>query len=335
MNKRFYIALLLVAIAGFSNAQKRDTVIVELAKTSKVIFTIQDKKDIEILKQYDFQKLFQDIINKVEKGDTTALPQKDSAHVASTNTEVDDTYWHKHNHDNDDDEDDDNDDDWASWRENYTHWGKSWQSFNFDLGINNYLSKGKFPDGDNAAYAVKPWGSWYIAANSIQRSRMGKNFFLDWGIGVSWYNFKFDNADTHISKTDNEVVFAPDTRGYNYMKSKLMATYVNASFIPVLDFSDHNKKHRLWDNKGESFRIGLGPYIGYRIGSHSKMVYKDHGPREKDKDHDNFYLNNLRYGARLQVGFRSTDLFFNYDMNQLFSHNKGPNLNAFSFGIVF
>ena len=54
----------------------------------------------------------------------------------------------------------------------------------------------------------------------------------------------------------------------------------------------------------------------------------------KTHTHDNFYLNNLRYGLRLQLGLRGTDIFFNYDMNDLFIENKGPKLNAFSFGIT-
>ena len=44
--------------------QKGDTVILELAKTSKIVFTIQDRSDLETLKQYDFQKLLQDVICK-------------------------------------------------------------------------------------------------------------------------------------------------------------------------------------------------------------------------------------------------------------------------------
>ena len=60
-----------------------------------------------------------------------------------------------------------------------------------------------------------------------------------------------------------------------------------------------------------------------------------HGDKEKEKDHDNFYLNNLRYGIRFQIGVRSTDLFVNYDMNELFATDRGPKLNAISFGIIF
>ncbi|HEY8937817.1 MAG TPA: hypothetical protein VIM65_21465 [Cyclobacteriaceae bacterium] len=326
------IFLISIVLLKTGYAQKRDTVIVELAKTSKVIFTIQDKKDLEILKHYDFQKLFQDVITNLEKRDSSTT-KKDSVQtsVAKTESEDDNKYWHKHEGNDDDDEDDDNDD--GNW--NHKHWRRTSQSFNFDQGMNNYVSKGKFPDSKNEAYAVKPWGSWYFAVNSVQRSRLGKNFFMEWGAGVSWYNFKFQNSNTIIQKDDTGVSFTPDTRGYDYIKSKLTATYINASLIPVIDFGDHHKKHRVWDGESDSFRIGLGPYVGYRIASHSKLVYKDDGHREKDKNRDSFYLNNIRYGARLQLGIRSTDFFFNYDMNELFANGKGPKLNAFSFGVIF
>jgi hypothetical protein len=43
----------------------------------------------------------------------------------------------------------------------------------------------------------------------------------------------------------------------------------------------------------------------------------------------------MRYGLRGQIGFNDIDLFVNYDMNDLFTEGKGPQLNAFSFGITF
>ena len=131
------------------------------------------------------------------------------------------------------------------------------------------------------------------------------------------------------------VTFVEDnTANLAFKKSKLTVSYINLSLVPMLDFSNSSTRSRMWDSSS-SFRIGLGPYLGYRIGSYSKIKYKEAGDTEKEKNHDSFYLENIRYGMRLQIGFRSTDLFFNYDMNDLFSPGKGPSLNAFSFGVVF
>jgi hypothetical protein len=311
--------------------QRQDTVIVELAKTSRVIFTMQDRKDLEILRHYNFNELFSDILKKLETKDTTALVRTDSAETKDETVAQHETEdWGT----SDDDDYDDSDDEDINWEHNGRR-GRTWQSFNLDLGTNNYLMNGKFPDTENASFAVRPWGSWYIGLSSIQRTRIAKKFFLEWGVGINWYNFKFQNDNVVIHKEDDGTHFTLDENpDRSYRKSKLTASYLTASLIPVLDFGDNSQKSRVWDGDGNSFRIGLGPYIGYRVGSHSKIIYKD-GGREKDKDRSNFYLNNFRYGARLQVGYRSTDLFFNYDLNELFSEGKGPKLNAFSFGVIF
>jgi len=322
----------LLIISFTSLAQNIDTVRINLANTSQVIFTIKDRNDLPTLRNYNFQALFADILNRIEASDSTRkVVQPDSSGVV-TNREV---YW------GDEHETDHNFDENESSNYTYVYSNRSgkrtWQSFNFDFGTNNFLQDGKFPDENNEDYAVRPWGSWYIGLNSIQRTRVAKKFYIEWGLGVSWYNFKFENDNVRLIKTDSILGFEindPSVTDITSRKSKLTAFYVNASLIPVLDFGDNKYKVRFWDGD-KRFRIGLGPYVGYRIDSYTKVVYKKDGDKEKDRSHSNYYLNNLRYGMRLQLGLRGTDLFFNYDLNELFAANKGPKLNAFSFGIIF
>jgi hypothetical protein len=310
---------------------------IPLGKSSQIILTIGDRSDIETLKHYDFQKLFSDVLTKLEnpeavKKDSVIVEKSDSTLTDSTEMHVREQSSETYHRDDDDDDDDE---DWE-FHSSRRRWGRTWQSFNFDIGTNNYLQDGGFPDRDNAAYAVRPWGSWYIGINSTQRSRLGRNFFVEWAAGVSWYTFKFQNSNTLITRDDTRLNFNEDMNpDRSYSKSKLGITFVNLSVVPVLDFGDHSRKPRMWNGTHSALRIGLGPYVGYRISSLSKVVYKEDGDKEKDKDRGNFYLNNLRYGARLQLGFRSTDFFFNYDLNELFASGRGPKLNAFSFGVIF
>jgi hypothetical protein len=138
-----------------------------------------------------------------------------------------------------------------------------------------------------------------------------------------------------LGKDDNSVTFNLDPRDYNFTKSKLTATFVNLSLVPVLDFGGNKYKPAFFDgHHAGGFRIGAGPYVGYRIDSYTKQVYEKDGDTKREHHHDTYYLNNLRYGVRLQLGFNDVDFFFNYDMNNLFNDNKGPQLNAFSFGIT-
>jgi len=325
MKNVFTIAIVLgISIVTVAQAKPADTVVIELGRTSKVVFTMTDRSDLEILRQYDFQALFNDIMSKLD----TAKIVVDTSHTESiVRTEVVEETWGK-------DDDDDDDDDWddRKYRQQNTR-----HSFNFDFGTNNYLEEGDFPDNNGAQYAVRPWGSWYIGLNSTLRTRLSDKFFLEWGAGVSWYNFKFQDKSTLVTEDDAGVDFVPDPRSadLSFVKSKLTVCYINASFIPMIDFGGHNRKARFWSSHNSAFRIGVGPYVGYRIDSYTKQVYKEEGDKEKDKENNNFYINNMRYGVRMQVGVRSADFFLNYDLNELFIANRGPKLNAFSFGVIF
>jgi hypothetical protein len=302
-----------------------DTVVIRVGEGSRITFTIRDKNDLETLKKYDVQALVNDLIAKLEQRDTSNSKdasdylKKEDGSVESKQEE--DTREENRSYSRSNEK----------WRLHRTH-----HSINFDLGTNNFLSNGSFPDQDNSLYTVRPWGSWYVGVQSIQRTILAKKFYLEWGMGVSWYNFKFQNERTTVSKDDSGVIFAVDPGDVDFRKSKLTATYLNASVVPMIDFGANRRKPSFFDShNSDSFRIGAGGYIGYRINSYSKQVYEESNRRRSPKDHDNFYLNNLRYGVRVQVGFDDVDLFFNYDLNDLFSAGKGPQLNAFSFGVSF
>jgi hypothetical protein len=320
------IVAVFVSLAGGAQGKPADTVVVALAKTSKMVLTVKDRTDLALLKQYDFQALFNDILTKLEATDTVKIAMVvDTPKTEVVPTEPELITW--------DDDDDDNDRDEDVQRKYRHH--RTRHSINFDFGTNNYLEGGEFPDANGAQYAVRPWGSWYVGINSVLRTQVSNSFFIEFGAGVSRYDFKFQDDQTTIIQDDNGIVFSQDTRDASFNKSKLSVVYINASLIPMFDVGGYSRKARFWSSRNSAFRIGAGPYVGYRIASHTKIVYKEDGDKEKDKDHDNFYLNNMRYGVRLQLGVRSADFFFNYDLNELFATNKGPKLNAFSFGVIF
>ena len=343
-------------VSILAQVKPADTLVIKVGQASKVIFAIQDKKDLEILKKYNFQALVEDMIIKLEKKDTSKISQPSSAYLKDT-TQVSSTNFTSEepsSYSNEESE-------WVRERrsreQNYNqdrvvvpqrtrHRRSTYHSFNFDIGTNNYLTNGNFPDQSNALYSVRPWGSWYVGINSVRKTHIAGPLFLEWGFGVNWYNFKFQNHNTSVLKNDAGVTFFTDVRYNEYIKSKLSATYINFSFVPVIDFGRGGRKTSIFDgsrvdfssrgNHSSSFRFGVGPYAGYKIDSWSKLIYKDaSGNEQTERNFNSFYLNNLRYGMRFQFGFDDVDFFVNYDMNELFVTNKGPKLNAISFGVTF
>ncbi|EOZ97009.1 hypothetical protein A33Q_1927 [Indibacter alkaliphilus LW1] len=185
----------------------------------------------------------------------------------------------------------------------------------FDLGINQWIGSADAPE-------VRAWGSWNPAINFDYTYRPGKNFRLKSMIGVSWYNFKFEDRNIQALRGEDGIVFEDYSPGGG-TKSKISASYLSAGLIPT--FTTGNGK----------IRIGAGPYVGTRLGGRGKFVYNnDEGKRTKEFQRTNLFVNNFRYGARLEVGVANVDLFMNYDLNEMFQTDKGPQVNTISFGII-
>ena len=168
---------------------------------------------------------------------------------------------------------------------------------------------------------MKPWGSWYVALNSTGTWKPSKNFHLKSSIGVSWYNFKFEDKNQIAVKTPDGLDFQEFIEGTG-TKSKISASYANFTLVPTIRSNDGN------------FRFGAGGYAGLRIGGRGKFVYDDeNGDKKKQYENSNMYVENFRYGLRSEIGIGDVTLFFNYDLNDLFQAGKGPEFQAMSFGI--
>ena len=332
---------------------KNDTIEIEIGD-SKLIIVVNSQEELEQLKDYDINSMLKDLNIKIEESDesdqlviedesgkrylkdTTVVYNKSEfedfedefeeafdGELESADDDPDLTYYNK------------------PINKKVFRGQKTRHRTVFDLGTNNYLMDGKFPDASNEPYTVKPFGSWYVALGPSFQTHIAGKLALEWGANISWYNFKYQDASQRIMQGD-DVVFWEPSSDPSPIKSKLTATYINVSLVPVLDFGYKRRvetysdgstaKYLNYDDR--NFRIGIGGYAGYKVDSYSKFVYKDGGKR-KDHTKKSYYLENIRYGIRLEMGYDDLDFFVNYDMNTLFHENRGPELNAFSFGISF
>lgn len=207
----------------------------------------------------------------------------------------------------------------ANWKNKHDFGSLS--GFNGFIGLNSYISGTNAPISDQ--YSLKPFGSRYFSIGWLRSTNItnGEKARLKLGIGVnfSWYNFMLENNNIW-TKGPSAVELIPSP--INLKKSKLTVSYLDVPLIPYLAF----KKGKFIEH------LGFGGYVGYRLGSHSKTKSTNGG--NKNHEYNNFYLNDFRYGLTFQLGLNNfADLFVNYDLNPLFKTNKGPNLNAISFGI--
>jgi hypothetical protein len=216
----------------------------------------------------------------------------------------------------------------SGWRDidrNYPRRGTE-SFFNVYLGLNQFIEDGELPNSDDL-YSLHPINSTYLALNFDNITRIFKPLYLEWGVGLSYQDFSFDNTRVEIVKDKDagSITFTevPDIKG---RKSKLNMSHVNIHFIPTLSFGRYN-----------AFRVGFGVYGGYKMHTLTKRKFDDiEGNKQKVKINDNWYVNQFKYGFRAKIGWDFFDLFFNYDMTELFDEDKiAPRLTPISFGIIF
>lgn len=339
---------------------KADTVIIELNKNSKIVIYTNSRADLADLRKYDINQMIRDLNAQLSDSVDYMEISGDEGKAYLNDQEVDMNDW-KINDDeikvklggmefdvDPDEVDDFDEDDWMDRKRisyDADRVDRTTHFFNIDVGLNNWLDDGKFPDANNAPYAVKPFGSWMVGLNSVNQTWLGGPIFIEWGLGLNWYNWKMEDTDFRVVKTDTNTEFLSSPT-HSGIKSKLTASYINAQLVPMFDFSKGRKRVksleaggvRIKSYKRKGIRFGLGGYVGYRLGAHSKFIYKEDGDRNRDKEKDNFYLENLRYGLRAQIGWKGAEFFGTYDLNEVFSNGRGPTgstkLNAITFGIT-
>ena len=340
--KKYLIAVLLLVLIqqvfGMQHQQehlaKNDSIIVEFGKSGKLVVVIDNPEDFERLKQMNINQIIQelDLPSPEKDGVQTVVEIKDKdgkremfrIYEDESETEVSfgryriivDESGSKTKVKMESSPKEKKDPSFRTF-------------FSGDLGINNYFEDGGIP-GPGAPYAVKGWGSWNVGLNWLASQKMDEGLYWDFGLGVQWYNFKFENASMQAQTSESGVEFInrTDVDGF---KSKVSASYLTALTMLKYDFAKKNGKGR------EGLRVGIGPYAGYRLGGRSKFVYRELGGsgRTKEKEPAGTYLSNFRYGLRGEVGFRSVTFFTTYDFNPLFHKDVQPSVSPITFGLVF
>jgi hypothetical protein len=85
----------------------------------------------------------------------------------------------------------------------------------------------------------------------------------------------------------------------------------------------------------QSFRIGLGGYVGGNIKSKQFLCYVDeNGNDVTQKAKGDFNVNDFIYGASAYIGYKAISLYTKYDLNPLFRHNVLKQ-NNISLGLRF
>lgn len=215
-------------------------------------------------------------------------------------------------------------------------------TFLIDLGFNRLTEK-----PNELKYGF--WGSRTMNVYYQYDMRIGKSkFSIHPGIGLGMERFKLlRSTDITITPTDTitrtrtnptlafdgdgntifmeaaRVIYDGDTLGGpNYS-----ATYRTKKSMMVMNYLDIPVEIRFSlrpEDPGRSFKIAIGGRVGYLLGSHTKIKYREDGDLKKFKDNQNFNLSPFRYSIYTRIYLGNFNIFGYYNLNPLFEEGKGP-----------
>ena len=207
------------------------------------------------------------------------------------------------------------------------HYKGHWDAF--QIGVNSYLSAGKSTSlpTDIDYMSLNTNKSINVNINFLQQSfgLIGNSLGVLSGLGFEFTNYVFDGNNT-IDKNAAGVI-VPRDPGFKLDKSKLTTTYLTVPLLLEFQFPGDKRSNRLYLNGGV---VG-----GIKLGSHTKIKYKENGDKQDNKNRNDFNLNSLRYGFTGRIGIKHLSIYGTYYPVSLFEKNKGPELYPFMVGFSF
>jgi len=201
-----------------------------------------------------------------------------------------------------------------------------------DIGFNGYVNSSfstdlapadRFTDL-NASKSVT--FSINFLQYNIGLQRHKNNIGMVVGAGWTFYNYRTDQGYTFQRDPESgKTVGVPVPDGRNVEKNKITTSFINIPLLFELQVPSSEPIDR--------FYISAGPYCGFKIGGHTKLVYNENGDRVKDKGRDDINLNPFQYGAMVRIGYRFINLYASYNFSTFYTDNRGPELYPFTIGV--
>lgn len=208
---------------------------------------------------------------------------------------------------------------------------KTTSDFVLALGFNNAIIEGE--NLDDSPY--KFGGSRFFEIGWAWKTRVFENtnfMRVKYGWSLHINGLKPDNNQYFVQQGNETILqeFPEELK-----KSKLSIT--NLVFPVHFEFGPSkriDKATYFRYNTDNQFKIGIGGYAGFNIGTRQKLKYELNGERIKDKQKREFNTTNLVYGISSYIAFDEVALYVKYDLTPIFK-NQIIDQNNISIGLRF
>ncbi len=205
--------------------------------------------------------------------------------------------------------------------------------FVFALGTNNALTNNRLSSLNDSPY--KFWQSHFYEVGLSFKSRFSEaptNTYFKYGVSFLWNNLRADENQYHVVNGDvTNLVVYPESLSESRLRHVQMIFPMHVEFDFTKDKTYEDGTTR--DRSGDGWRIGLGGFAGFNLGSRQYLEYRNADGIEVTKlQKGDFNMNILNYGLSTYVAYKNTGLYVKYDLNPLF---KDTEIRNISFGLRF
>lgn len=200
----------------------------------------------------------------------------------------------------------------------------------FAIGFNNAIGEGQ-TIGDEYNFLQ----SGFVELGWAWKTRLFKesnSVRLKYGFSFQW-NKLTPKGDRYFVQNGNVTTLEPfpgDLRETEFRVSNLVFP-IHFEFGPSRKI-ERDTYFRYTTHR--QFKVGVGGYAGFRMGTQQKLRFEEDNDRVKQKIRRNYNASNFVYGLSAYVGVGNTSLYAKYDLNPLF-RNQAFDQNNLSLGIRF
>lgn len=203
-----------------------------------------------------------------------------------------------------------------SWKREVRYDRRTYSDFVMAIGINNAIVKGQ--SLEDTPYKVG--GSRFFEMGWQWRTRVFKNtnfLRLNYGFSFQFNGLKPKGNQYFVGGENGETELQEFE--FDLKKSKLRMD----NLVFPLHFEFGPSKFRKSDDKvryslRNQFRLGLGGYGGFNLGTRQKLKYSRNGENVKDKLKRGYNTSEFIYGLSAYGGFDGMLLYVKYDLNPIF-----------------
>lgn len=200
----------------------------------------------------------------------------------------------------------------------------------FAIGVNNLATEGAVANSD-----FRYWQSRFYEWGFTFNTRINPNHNLlhfKYGLSLMYNDLQpTDNRYFIDNGNQTDLETNPVDQDHSRFRNVNLVVPMHLEF----DFTKPKiKDGKTYFKSHNSFRLGIGGYLGANVKSKQILKYDLDGYHTEEKTKGDFNTNGFVYGLSTYLGYKATSLYLKYDLNPLFENNT-VDQNNISLGVRF